>query len=280
MAKGFTTMKFLVGGALLMASLSTGAQLRIERKPASIIPNDDVIVVPVAAQMSFYERHVANDKNWKDVGRVELQIKLWQENANLAQQYGLDADSIGSRYYVPTSDEKWEYISRSYMRYLRRKGEEPLKDGSKEWFRQWNADKEVNSIDEMEATFKATNKKSQYIPSSLQEREIGKTKKFRMYFQPRVEQGLLIVRMTSALVDGRAWIGINGESEVNLQRRFNTGTRLMFNYFTHNQQYLTSIDQSLGGGFSARFIHSFDPDLVTTRSGQENRIQFGYNAEF
>jgi hypothetical protein len=276
----YTIVYIIIGFSLPMVSLS--AQSKISRKPASTVPNDDVIVVPVEAKMTFYERNFLQDKS-VDVGLVQQQIKLWQENANLALQYGLDQDSIGSQYFVPTNTEKWQYIQRSYFRYLKRQGEQPLKDESQAIMRQWNADKEINSIDEMEATFRSTTKKvptGQNLPSSFQEKEVSKSKKFRMYFQPRIEQGLMIVRMTSSIVDGRAWIGFNGDSEVNLQRSFDFGTRVMFNYFTNNQQYLTSIDQNLGHGFSARYIHSYNPTLIETNSGIENRFQVGFNAEF
>jgi hypothetical protein len=201
----------------------------------------------------------------------------------MADAHGVDSNSIGSYYYVPQPKDQWQYISRSYFRYLRKKGEDPLKDGSRDIMRSWNSDKEVNSIDEMEATFRKTTNRSsigQDLPGALREKEVGKTQRMRFYFQPRLEQGLLIFRVTSAIIDGRAWVGVNGESEFNLERRFtSTGTRIMWNYFTNNGQYLTALDQRLGGGFSARYTNSKNPNL-DDKLANDNRYQINFNAEF
>lgn len=250
------------------------------RKPANYVPNDDVIAVPVDAEIGFYDKYVLNDQSWTDKSLVQRQIRIWQENELMAQQYGIDTQS-GS-YYVPTSDEKWQWLSRSYFRYLRRKGEDPFKQEGKDMWRNWTASDEVNSIDEMEANFRATNKISaagKPLPGAFREK-VAKTKRFKLNFQPRIEQGLIIVRATSQWFDARAWVAVNGETEVNIQRTFSTQTRVMMNYYVHSGEYLAVVDQPLIAGINARFTSSWDPENLDTNVQRNQTTQLFYAAEF
>lgn len=252
------------------------------RRPANYVPNDDVIAVPVDAEINFYDKHVLNDKTWAEKSAVQRQVRIWQENETMAQQYGIDTQSPGSSYYVPTSNEKWAWLQRSYFRYLKKKGEDPFKQEGKDMWRNWTANDEVNSIDEMEAAFKATNHTTatgRPLPSALQEK-VTTGKRFKLNFQPRLEQGLIIVRASSAWVEGRAWLGVNGESEFNLQRTFSTQTRIMTNYYAHSGEYLASVDQNLGNGFSARFTSSWDPENADVNAKRNQTTQLNYVTEF
>lgn len=257
----------------------------IGREPANYVPNDDVIVVPVDAEMTFYEKHILNDKKFSNKSQIQQQIRIWQENESMAQQYGLDTQSIGSLYYVPNNDEKFKVVQRSYFRYLQKKGEDPFKQESQTVLRDWTADDEVNSIDEMEAAFRATARRDgvgRPLPKAFRERQVAKTKKFRFNFQPRVEQGLIILRMEGPILDARAWVAANGETEINAERRFEaTGTRFMVNYFAHEGRYLSVMDQDLMyPGLRARFTSTWDPDELAPERANERRYQLMYSTAF
>ena len=257
----------------------------IGREPANYVPNDDVIVVPVDAEMSFYEKHVLNDKVFSGKSQVQQQVKIWQENELMAQQYGLDTQSVGSLYYVPTNDEQFKVVQRSYFRYLQKKSEDPFKEEGQSIVRDWTANDEVNSIDEMEAAFRATARRDgigRPLPKAFQQRQVAKTKKFRFNFQPRIEQGLIILRMEGPIVDVRAWVGANGETEVNAERKFEaTGTRFFVNYFAHEGRYLSVMDQDLlYPGLRARFTSTWDPDELAPERANERRYQLMYSTAF
>lgn len=271
-----------IGALCFSATLAPEAQRKVSagRRPANYVPNDDVIAVPVNAEIGFYEKHVANDKSWSDKSAVQNQIRIWQENELMAQQYGLNTQS--GAYYVPTSEEKWNWMQRSYFRYLKRKTEDPFREEPKNIWRNWTANDEVNSIDEMEARFRATSRRSvtgKALPSAFQEKS-AKTKKFKLNFQPRLEQGLIIVRATSQWFDARAWVAVNGETEVNVQRTFATQTRFMMNYYVHSGEYLTAMDQNIGYGFSARVTSSWNPNDVNVNAQRNQTGQLNYITEF
>lgn len=290
---GRLKLRHFVAGLCFATSASIATELesaKPSRGPASYVPNDDVIVVPVDAELGFYEKHVLNDPDMHKNSNVQRQIKLWQENETMAQHYGLDTQSEGSLYYVPTSQEKFRLIERSYFRYLRKKGEDPFQDEGQEIIRSWTASDELDTIDEMEAAFKATQRKSasgRDLPQAFREKQVAQTKKFRFHVQPRVEQGLLIVRV-SGPVDARAWVGINGQAELNIQKTFaSTGTRIQSNYFVHDGRYLASIDQDLGfPGLRARLVTTkkqAQPAGVSTNEtvlSEDTRFQVLYGAEF
>jgi hypothetical protein len=143
----------------------------------------------------------------------------------------------------------------------------------------------VNSIDEMESAFRATVRRDgigRPLPKAFQQRQVAKTKKFRFNFQPRVEQGLIILRMEGPIVDVRAWVAANGETEINAERKFETtGTRFFVNYFAHEGRYLSVMDQDLlYPGLRARFTSTWDPDELAPERANERRYQLMYSTAF
>jgi len=234
----------------------------VTRLPASYIPDDDVIVKPEINEVSFYQKHVAEDES-RNVVELRNQIKVWNDNEVFAQQYGLKTTLTGSPYFIPSAEEKWEYFKDKYLRYLRRKSEQPLKDAPKTWYQDYRASNEVDTIDELEARFAKTNKTASSgsaLPASLQAKEVSLWKDTKFIFQPRVDQGLIIVGLKTSFAVARAWVGVNGQTEVNVQQTYDSiGLRAMFNYYAHSGKYFTSVDQRLMQNVYARYTASKDP---------------------
>ncbi len=263
--------------ALALFSHSLDLHSASGRKPAHYVPNDDVIVVPVEAKIGFYEKHILNDKTWSEKSLVQQQIRLWQENEVMAQRYGMDTESIGSQYYVPTNDEKFRYIQRSYFRFISRRGSQELQESSRSTFRQWTASDEISTIDEMEAAFRNSNSAARAAqrPSALREESFAHTKSTKFRYQLRPEQAMFIIRMESPWLEARAWVSPSG-AEFNLQRSFEaSGTRLMMNYFTDEGRYLAVADQSLGiDGLMARATSTRQASTVApTQSNTGTQLQ-------
>lgn len=234
----------------------------VSRTPASYVPDDDVIVKPVNNELSFYQRYVESD-NSADVVKSRNQLKVWNDNQAFADQYGMDSTLSGSSYFVPSADEKWEYFKDKYMRYLKRNAEQPLKDMPKNWYQDYRASNEVDTIDELEARFKSTTKTTstgKALPDALQAKEVSVWKKTTFIFQPRVDQGLVIVGFKTPFAYARAWTGINGRTEINVQQTYDSiGLRMMFNYYTDTGKYFTSVDQRLMENVYARLTSTKNP---------------------
>lgn len=289
MSKNFTELKkylsfkqFTLCLGLSVYALAWG-QSTPERKPASYIPDDDVIVKPIDNELSFYQQYVASD-NSHDVIQSRNQLKIWNDNQIFADQYGMDSTLTGSSYFVPSAEEKWDYFKDKYMRYLRRKGEKPLKDMPKTWYQEYRASNEVDTIDEMEERFQNSRRKSvsgQTLPKSLQAKEVNIWKKTRFIFQPRVDQGLVIVGIRSPIAYARAWVGMNGEAEFNIQQNIDSiGFRVMFNYFADTGKYFTSLDQRLTDNVYARFTSNKDPQHEPGTPYQDDTLMLLYAKTF
>lgn len=259
---GFRHLGLIIGLAFTSVCLGQTTP-DLLRRPASYIPDDDVIVKPEINEISFYHQHVGTDES-TNVVELRNQIKIWNDNEAFAEQYGLRTTLAGSPYFIPNEEEKWQYFKDKYLRYLRRKGEQPFKDAPKNWYQEYRASNEVDTIDEMEARFKNSAKKASgggsIIPKSLQVKEISIWKKTKFIFQPRVDQGLVIVGIKAPFATARAWVGINGETEINVQQTYDSiGLRAMFNYYAHSGKYFTSLDQRIIENVYARYTASKDP---------------------
>lgn len=239
----------------------------ITRMPASYIPDDDVIIKPMDNQLSFYQQYISSD-NSEEVVSSRNQLRVWSDNQQFADQYGMDS-SLSGPYFVPSSEVKWEYFKNKYMRYLRRRGEQPFKDMPKTWYQEYRASNEVDTIDELEAKFQKSNKaasssgprkEKSLLPGSLQEKEVNLWKKTKFIFQPRVDQGLVIVGIKGPIAYARAWVGVNGKTEINIKKDIDSiGFRAMYNYEVDKGKYITSLDQRLMENVYARLTTSHDP---------------------
>jgi hypothetical protein len=272
----------IVLGSVLFVGLAQGQsnpEASKARRPASYVPDDDVIVKPIDNQLSFYQQYIASDES-EEVIQSRNQLRVWNDNQAFADYYGHDSTLAGST-FVPNADEKWDYFKDKYMRYLRRKGEQPLKDMPKNWYQEYRASNEVDTIDEMEARFKKTTKRStggQVLPSSLQTKEVSLWKDNKFIFQPRLDQGLVIVGLRGSLAYARAWVGINGRTEVNIQKNIDSiGFRAMYNYEANTGKYFTSVDQRLMENVYARITSSRDPEA---ESVQDETLMLLYAKQF
>lgn len=267
--------QFIAVVLMLCAGLAEAQVLR--REPASYIPDDDVIIKPMDNELSFYQQYVASD-NSNDVARSRNQLKVWNDNQNFADQYGMDSTLTGSAFFVPTPEEKFEYFKDKYMRYLRRKGEQPFKEIPGSWYQSYRASNEIDTIDEMETRFKKSDKKNKSnLPEPLQTKEVSLWKKTKFLFQPRVEQGLVIVGIKGPNTYARAWVGVNGKTEVNVQQNVDEiGFRVMFNYYVHTGRYFTSADQRVVENVYVRATSQKDPDAGI----QDNTLMMLYAKEF
>ncbi len=258
---GFRHLGLMIG--LMLTSMCYGQTAPLNRNPASYIPDDDVIIKPEMNEVSFYQQYVAKDES-NDVVKLRNQIKIWNDNEAFAQQYGLRTTLAGSPYFVPSQEDKWEYFKSKYLRYLRQKGEQPLKDAPKNWYQDNRASNEVDTIDEIESRFKKSNKMTasggSALPKSLQAKEVSLWKNTKFTFQPRVDQGLVIVGFKTSFVVARAWVGVNGSTEINVQQTYDSiGLRAMFNYYADTGKYFTSVDQRLMENIYARYTANKDP---------------------
>jgi hypothetical protein len=281
--QGFRQVAALV--VMLVTSLAEGQVIPgtyVNRRPASYIPDDDLIVKPIDNELSFYQQYVASD-NSEDVVQSRNQLKVWNDNQQFADQYGLDSTLAGSSFFVPTPEQKFEYFKEKYMRYLRRKGEQPLKDMPKNWYQDFRASNEVDTIDEMETRFKNTQGKStkKNVPEALQVKEVSMWKKTKFIFQPRVDQGLVVVGIRGPIAYARAWVGVNGQTEINVQKSIDSiGFRVMFNYYAHTGRYFTSADQRIMENLYARVTSQKNPDARDGEALQDNTIMLLYAKQF
>jgi hypothetical protein len=272
--------------AVMLVSSVTEGQVTLvrdmNRRPASYIPDDDLIVKPIDNELSFYQQYVASD-NSDDVVQSRNQLKVWNDNQQFADQYGLDSTLTGSSFFVPTPEQKFEYFKEKYMRYLRRKGEQPLKDMPKNWYQDYRASNEVDTIDEMETRFKNNQKKTtrSQLPEALQVKEVSLWKKTKFIFQPRVDQGLVVVGIRGPIAYARAWVGVNGQTEFNVQKNIDSiGFRAMFNYYAHTGRYFTSLDQRIIENLYARVTSQKNPEARDGEALQDNSFMLLYAKQF
>jgi hypothetical protein len=246
----------------------------INRAPANFVPDDDMIVVPLIIERNFYDDF--NEKHEAKFKQSRQKLENWIVQEQYAVDHGLeDAGFIE----LPTASDKEKFLKRNYLRFIQTDVQKANNETLQGLVNSWTAEDEINSIQntEQQGEFIVRAKKSrgQKVVQAKKTIKVGKSK-FKFNIQPRLEQGMIIVRLKSKFIDVRAWLGVNGKQEVLLKKKFkSTGTKLWANYFIDEKRTLAAASQRLGKNWSMRFTHqkyASDSILLTDGAIAENNI--------
>lgn len=263
---------------LAMASFSANAQ--ISRAPANFVPDDDQIIVPMVIERNFVDDFHEKHKN--DFKDAKKKIRTWTAQEAYAEAYGLqDTGTVD----LPTAEEKQKFFERNYLRYITKDFERGANKTAQDWYENWNTDDELAAIDAQDERekylLKAKKKTGRPVKDIKKEVKVGKSK-IRLDIQPRLEIGMVKMRFRSPYFDGEAWVGVNGNQELEIERKFkSTGTRARVLYFIEQKRMLASVDQHLMKGLSLRLTHDkVEADGIENATGKffENnvvQIRFG-----
>ena len=255
----------------------------VSRKPANFVPDEDMIVVPLIVERDFIEEfHNAHKGNFT---AAKKKIDYWRSQEQYAKDYGLeDAQWI----HLPSADEKFRFFERNYMRFLKKDLERSTNKGVQDTVSSWTADDELDSIQAAEYQDKvivhAKRKSGKKIIIKSKTVKVGKrTLKFDI--QPRLEIGMIKIRLKAEYFELRAWLGANGDQEINLKTGIkSTGTRALVNYYVDDTRLLAAVDQTLKKNWSLRITHQKDFTDINkfndTIVSETNRIQVRFGATF
>ena len=256
----------------LCSSFSVVAQT--QRAPANYVPDDDMIVVPITVERNFYDEF--NEKHKDRFRKSRQRLEGWITQEQYARDHGLeDAGFI----HIPTSAQKQQFFERNYVRFIKKDIQRSNKETLKDFRDSWRAEDELDSIrnNEQRNEYIVLSKKSrgQAIASASKTIKLGK-KKFKFSIQPRLESGMVRIKLKTDYIYVRAWLGVNGRQELYLDKKFkSTGTRLEANYYIDENRILAAAHQRINDNWNLRLTHQKIADSSNTlidSSQRENNI--------
>jgi hypothetical protein len=269
---------------LLITSTSVFASgSLVSRKPANFVPDDDLIVVPMTVERNFYQEF--NEKHKDQFRASRLRLENWIAQEQYAQDYGLeDAGFIE----LPTVEVKERFFRRNYLRFIQKDVERSNNETLQDITRQWTADDEIDSIknNEQRSDFIVKAKRSsgrKVIKATETVKVAGQ--KFKFDIQPRLEMGMVKIRLDIKYIHVRAWVGVNGNQEINMNKTFKaTGTSTLVNYYIEQNRVLAAVDQTITDHWSARLTHEkigtdFD-NMQTSGLSENNILSFNFRMGF
>jgi hypothetical protein len=258
------------------------------RAPANYVPDDDMIVVPIVIEKNamdeFHEKHAGRFNNAK------AQLVKWINDENYAKSWGLE-DTGTVR--LPNEQEKERFFERNYMRFLQTDIQNSTNQTVNQTIEELTADDELATIERYEArdeyiveARKAAGQSQDTAERNIVKKEIKVGKeKIKFDVQPRLEMGMVMIKFKSSYFNMRAWVGVNGNQEVNFSKDFSSlGTRTRVNYYIEQKRVLASIDQPLVTNWSLRLTHDRqepEPELNgLTQLRENNVIQIRFGKRF
>lgn len=267
---------------LLMIS-SHGVADSVGRKPANFVPDDDLIIVPMVLEKNVYDRF--NERHARDFSTARKTLDRWISQEAYAEAYGLENRAV----FLPTPDQKQRFFERRYMRFLSKDVERGANQTLQETLEEMTADEEIDAIRAVEmhekVLIKAQGQKSQKRVKKTKQIKVA-GQKFKFGFQPRLEIGMVKITLQSSFFNARAWLGVNGNRELYVERRFkSTKTRVFANYKIDQEEQetaLASVDQSLLDNWTLRFTHNknYSAPITDPNNGENNIIQLRFGKRF
>ncbi len=266
--------------SLLISSFSYA---RGFRAPANVVPDDDMIVVPLNIEGNIYEDF--NEKHKDKFKASRQKLELWMQNEQYAKDYGLEGTGAVR---LPTQDEKEDFLKRNYLRFLSKDVQRSTNGALKNTWSSLTTNDEIDSISEYEDReeyfVRAKNSNTKKEPQLETRIKVGK-RKFKLRFQPRFEQGAMKITLKSEFVNLKALLGVNGNQEVKFEKKWNsTNTKALLYYYIDESRVLASVDQKIEGGLSLRFVHEKDLDgfsqFFKVGNSEINSMQVRFNMGF
>lgn len=265
---------------LLLLAVPSLCAAQVSRAPANFVPDDDQILVPMVIERNMMDDF--HDKHKNDFQDAKQRIRHWLAQEEYADAYGFEANGVVD---LPTPEEKQRFFEKNYLRYISKDVERGAQDSVKDWYEDWSADDELAAMEAQEQKeeflIKARQSAGRQSNDLKQEVKVGKSK-VDFLVQPRLEMGMVKIRLRSPYIKAQAWLGVNGNQEIELERKFeSTQTRAKLFYFIEQQRVLASVDQRLADHLSLRLTHDrIDGDGANSLNGKtfENnvvQIRFG-----
>lgn len=258
---------------------------QVMRAPANFVPDDDLIVVPIVIEESALEKF--NIKHANKFRGARDTLRYWIAQEAYAEAYGLEGRGIVD---APTEREKRRFLQRNYLRFLSKDIERSTNAGVKNVLDRWTANDEIDALEAIEEQERVIIR-AEGNSSTLKDLEssktvkVGKKSKIKFGFQPRLEIGMVKFTMKSKFVNIKAWVGVNGNQEVNIERKNKaTGTKAFLNYKIDETRLLMAVDQKLGSYTRLRLTHQKEVEGFSqiTQQGQleDNAIQLRFSKAF
>lgn len=261
----------VISGGVLISAPALG---QVSRAPANFVPDDDQILVPMVIEKNMMDEF--HEKHQNKFSNAKRKIRNWLAAEEYAKAYGFEENGVVD---LPTAEEKQKFFEKNYLRYISKDFERGANRTAQELVEDWSADDEfaAKELQEEREKFiiKAKRKSGRKSPEIKKEVKVGKSK-FRFDIQVRPEMGMVKMRLKSAYFEGNAWVGVNGNQELQIERKFkSTGTKAEVNYYIEQKRVLARVDQRLARHLSLRFSHDkIESDGIYAVNGEsyENNI--------
>ena len=270
--------------------ISTTTFARAFRAPANVVPDDDMIVVPLNIEGSIYEDF--NEKHKDKFKASRRKLNFWMAQEQYAKDYGLEDTGFIN---LPTENDKREFLNRNYLRFItkdiQKSSQETLRETQqslKDTWSSWTTNDEIDSIQERDERDAFRDESKAKLGKKAKEIEtrikVGK-KKFKLRFQPRIEQGMVKVTFDSDYINFKAYLGINGNQEIKFDKYWkSTRTKALVYYYIDQARVLASVDQNIKGNLNFRFAHEKSLDgsaqLFDDQYTEVNSMQVRFNMGF
>lgn len=277
------SLQLLFMGLFLISAAATTARAQVSRAPANFVPDDDQILVPMVIERNFVDEF--HEKHKDDFQDAKKKIRHWISQEEYVEAYGFENTGVIE---LPTPEERQKFFEKNYLRFITKDVERSANKSAEEMYKNWDTDDELASMEaraeKEEFLIKAKRSAGQKSNDIKSEVKVGKSK-FRFDVQPRLEMGMVKLRFKSPYLKGEAWVGVNGNQEIELERKFkSTNTRARLYYYIEQQRVLASVDQKLMDHVSLRLTHDrVDGDgtrAIDGKSFENNVVQVRFGMGF
>ena len=227
----------------------------IGRKPASVMPADDVEIAPLEQKLWINRVLVEDDAGV--MRKIKNNLQKWETTDDYARNWNLSSTGL---YVTPTEDQRKTYLSKQLLKYVDKR-----------------ISGEVKSAEEGSALHTVGQVQEALKPNTTV--EVSPLLKFR--FRARVLEREARMIVENPWFEYDAQVGLDGYAVMNMRKRFDQlGLSANIVYKVSEGNWETYIDKSITQNISSRLSSTQSDNTMAFTGEADTVLSFVYSSPF
>ncbi len=225
------------------------------RKPANLVPDDEIEIVPL--RQTLWPEQILVEDDAGVMNNMRNQLTDWETQRNYVDLWDLESTHL---YTPPTESQKRGYVGTNLLRYFDKRLAGEIK----------NADNgsPLHAVGQVHKTLrpKAEARISEHI---------------KLRFKAQVLQGKAYLMLENPYVETNTLVTASGRVEFTMQKNLKPlGVATRMNYFVNRREYVGEVDKTLTEHILARYSSRQNDRTMMFQQESDQTIQLIYSLPF
>ncbi|MEK6624957.1 MAG: hypothetical protein AABY86_08315 [Bdellovibrionota bacterium] len=225
------------------------------RKPANLVPDDEMEVVPV--RQTLWTEQILVEDDAGVLNNMQNQITEWETRENFVEQWDLESTGL---YDAPTESQRQRYIGTNMLRYFDKRLAGEVKNSED--------NSALRAVGQLHKTLrpKAEAQISEHV---------------RLRFKAQALQGKAYFILENPYVESQTLVTATGRVELTVAKSMKSlGVATRVNYYANKGEYVGEVDKTLTDHIIARYSSRQNDKTMMFNQQSDQTIQLIFSHPF